>query len=148
MSDRRRSGPFSSVLVLAMGTGRLAAGCRPDSVTGARDRLSRGDARTVSYRLPLAREAYGALSFLRNTTTVELADRLVDVPVRPDTIRAPAGAELLADGRAELEAVEPTDPGSLDLDELAAAVAASEVRTAPIEVTTRHTSAVPWTPSD
>lgn len=145
MSDRRRTGLLSPVLVLAVGAGLLLVGCRPDSVTGARDGLSRGGARTVSYRLPLAREAYGALSFLRNTTTVELADRLVAVPVRPDTIRAPIGAELLADGRVDLEAVEPMDAGSLDLDELAASVAASEVRTAPVEVTVRHTSAAPWT---
>lgn len=122
-----------------------AAGCRPASVTDARDRLSGEGARTVTYRLPLAREAYGALSFLRNTATTILEDGLVAVPLLPDTVRALVGAGLLAEGRVELEAVERVDPGSLDLDELASAVQASEVRTAPVHLALRHTSSAPLT---
>lgn len=132
-------------LLLATAVGFLAGGCRPDSVTSARDRLSDDEARTVSYRLPLAREEYGALDFLRNTATEILRDGLVAVPVLPDSVRVLVGSDLLDDGRAELEAVEPVDPGSLNLDELAPAVRASEVRRAPIQLTVRHTSSATLT---
>lgn len=127
--------------LLTVGAGLVSSACRPDSVTGARDRLAGEEARTVSYRLPLSREAYGALDFLRATSTVTLEGGLISVPVLPDTVRALVGDALREDGRADVEAVKTLAPASLDLDELAPAVAAATVRTAPIEITLSHTSA-------
>lgn len=136
---QRRSG--AGALLLALLAGLLAAACQPESVTGARDRLSGDDPRTVTYRLPLAQEEYGATSFLEGVRTRILDGGLIAVPVLPDTIRAIVGGALRADGRADLEAVETLDPGALDLGELADVVAASDVRTAPIELSLSHTSA-------
>jgi len=116
------------------------AACRPDSVTGARDRLTGGDARTVQYRLPLTEESYGILSFLENTKTEVLEDGLVAIPLRPDTVRGTVGTALLFTREVELEVVERVRGGALRRDELASAVAVSEVRRAPLRLTLRHTS--------
>ncbi len=137
-APRRPAAALLALLTLVAGL--VSAACRPDSVTGARDRLAGEEARTVSYRLPLARESYGALDFLAGASTVLLDGGLVAVPVLPDTVRAVVGDALRLDGRAEVEAVKSLLPASLDLDELAPAVAAAELRTAPIELTLSHTS--------
>lgn len=146
---RRSSGvtgpSVAGLLLLSVVVGTLVAACRPDSVTGARDRLAGAERRTVTYRLPLAREEYSTLDFLENTATVILENGLISVPVLPDTIRTLVGGALGSDGRAELEALKELDPASLDLGELADAVAAAEVRTAPIQLTVGHTSAATMT---
>lgn len=121
----------------------VAAGCQPDDVTGARDQLGRGGERAVSYRVPLAQEEYGALRFLDGAATETLAGGLVAVSVSPDSLRALVGPDLAGDGRARVEAWEELDPGTVDLGELDEAVAASEVRTAPVRVSLRSTASVP-----
>lgn len=130
----------AAALLLLAAAGLAAVGCRPETVTGARDRLAAGESRVVTYRLPLAREEYGALDFLESTSTVILDGGLIAVPVLPDTLRSLVGDALADGGRAEVEAVKRLDPSSLDLGELAHAVAAAELRTAPVELTLRHTS--------
>lgn len=121
----------------------VAAGCQPDDVTGARDQLGRGGERVVSYRVPLAREEYGADRFLDGVTTETLADGVLAVAVAPDSIRALVGPDLADDGRAGMEAWDELDPGSVDLGELDEAVAASEVRTGPVRASLRSTASVP-----
>lgn len=120
-----------------------AAGCQPDDVTGARDQIGRGGERVVSYRVPLASEAYGALRFLEGVPTEALEDRIVGVAMAPDSVRARVGGDLSDDGRARIEAWDELDSGSVDLGELDEAVAASEVRTAPVRAALRSTASVP-----
>ena len=128
-------------VIVTVGLATLTIGCRPESVTGARDRLSGGEARTVTYRLPVAREAYGATDFLKGATTISLDGGLLGVPALPDTIRILVGDALRDSGRVTFEAFERFGPESLDLDELASVVAAAELRTAPIELALSHNSA-------
>lgn len=121
----------------------LAAGCRPDSVTGARDQLSRGDAREVSYRVPLAREQYGAGDFLRSATVRELAGELVGVALPVDTLESLPGPRLAAGGEAALGSVRIVDADDVELGEMGDALAGARVMSAPLEVTLRSTSAAP-----
>lgn len=119
------------------------AGCRPESVTGARDQLSRGEGRVVSYRVPVAREAYGALDFLEDVEVVVLDDGLVGVAVLPDTLRTAVGPELPATGSTRVEAVEEFDGRRLDFGELESAVKASTLRRVPVTLSLRTTASVP-----
>ena len=143
MRERTRHLPAVAGLLVALLVGSTGVACQPDSITGARDRLGGEEARTVTYRLPLAQEEYGAMTFLEDVRTVVLDGGLIAVPVLPDTIRAIVGGALRDSGRADLAVAESLDPAALDLGELADVVAASGLRTAPIELAFAHTSAAP-----
>lgn len=140
MHERTRHLPAAAGLLVVLLVGSVVPACQPDSITGARDRLGGEEARTVTYRLPLAQEEYGAMTFLEDVRTVVLDGGLIAVPLLPDTIRAIVGGALRDSGRADLEVGESLDPGVLDLGELADVVAASGLRTAPIELSFAHTS--------
>jgi len=126
--------------VLAIAGGVIASGCRPDSVTGAREQLAGDDTRAVTYRLPLTREAYGPRRFLENTTTEVLEDGVLAIPLPSDTLRGPVGAALLFTRRLDFEIAERVPPGALRRDEMASAIAVSEIRRAPLRLVLYHTS--------
>ena len=136
--NRSRVDATGLLLVIVTGFGMLTVACQPESITGARERIADGRSETVTYRVPLATESYSVLDFLDGTSTVILDDGLVAVPVSPDTVRAPLEALRLTSDPVRIQAAEVTDPDALDLDELGSAVAAAEIRTAPIQMALRH----------
>lgn len=117
--------------------------CQPEDVTGARDQLGRGDPRTVSFRIPVVQEAYDARRFLGDALTRIRGDGLIIVLLSPDSVPALVGSDLLDDGEARIEAWDEVDRSAVELGELEDALAASEVLTAPIQMSLRSSLDVP-----
>jgi hypothetical protein len=85
-----------TVIPAALSTIVLVAACDPGGVTEARDQLARGQADTVQYLLPLARDTFDVSDLALSGDTV--IDGIVAVALDPETLRYPIADDLRFEG--------------------------------------------------